>query len=407
MRRCRRLSSAIQRSPASGTSRKPPQCAGPRHLAARGARARARRTDPGGQRRGWGGSGATPWPPAGGRAAGRQSMRHPRPGQPLDPPFQPDLLAHAGRVPEEHHRRSRVGGQLLALAALAVGEEPDAVVADASVEHVAHAGVPVGGGGGQRHGLRLGHPGGDRLVEPGLEQGEELGRGRGSAHTSIISCTGPSEGPIPPATDSGEQSSPPSTIDRAAAVQVRSTVRAGSYWIRCSIPLARSAARWLPSSSARWPSSLPPQSTRVARRPISRRRPSSRRCRRAPVTGCWPRSPDRRGRYGPRWTPGWRGWRSRRPGGARIRATWGGPRPRWDRPGRRPIPPDEALLLRATLKQARHDFHGALADLDQLTARAPKNAEAQLTRAVVLTVVGRYREALSSCDALAGRTPPC
>jgi predicted Zn-dependent protease len=68
-------------------------------------------------------------------------------------------------------------------------------------------------------------------------------------------------------------------------------------------------------------------------------------------------------------------------------------------------PPDEALLLRATVKQARHDFGGALADLERLIARAPENVQAQLTRAVVLTVMGRYREALSSCDALAGRAP--
>ena len=37
-------------------------------------------------------------------------------------------------------------------------------------------------------------------------------------------------------------------------------------------------------------------------------------------------------------------------------------------------PPDEARLLRATLKQARHDFDGALVDLDRLIDRAPGSA---------------------------------
>jgi hypothetical protein len=69
-----------------------------------------------------------------------------------------------------------------------------------------------------------------------------------------------------------------------------------------------------------------------------------------------------------------------------------------------PDPPAEALLLRATLKQARHDFYGALADLDRLIGRVPDHPQAQLTRAVILTVQGRYREALHSCAALGEQT---
>jgi tetratricopeptide (TPR) repeat protein len=67
--------------------------------------------------------------------------------------------------------------------------------------------------------------------------------------------------------------------------------------------------------------------------------------------------------------------------------------------------PEEVLLLRATLAQTRHDFSAALADLDRLLARNPGHAQAHLTRAVVLTVQGRYPEALRSCEALAAGQP--
>jgi hypothetical protein len=57
-------------------------------------------------------------------------------------------------------------------------------------------------------------------------------------------------------------------------------------------------------------------------------------------------------------------------------------------------------LLRAIIKQARHDWRGALADLDALVARSPADAEAHLVRATVLAVRGRYAEARPSCAAL-------
>ena len=63
-------------------------------------------------------------------------------------------------------------------------------------------------------------------------------------------------------------------------------------------------------------------------------------------------------------------------------------------------PPPEVLVLRATIKQSLHDFEGALADLDRVVVRDPEDAQAWITRAVVLTVRGRYAEARASCAPL-------
>lgn len=63
-------------------------------------------------------------------------------------------------------------------------------------------------------------------------------------------------------------------------------------------------------------------------------------------------------------------------------------------------PPPVVRLLRATLRQQRHDFAGALADLDVLIARDGHDAQARLTRATVLMVQGRPAEALADCNAL-------
>jgi hypothetical protein len=71
--------------------------------------------------------------------------------------------------------------------------------------------------------------------------------------------------------------------------------------------------------------------------------------------------------------------------------------PWWDDPQ----PPPALLLLRATIKQSWHDFDEALVDLDRLLQVAPGDAQALLVRAVVLTVRGRYREALATCGQLA------
>ena len=71
-----------------------------------------------------------------------------------------------------------------------------------------------------------------------------------------------------------------------------------------------------------------------------------------------------------------------------------------------PSPPPQALLLRATLKQSTHDFAGALADLDRLIATNPRDGQALLTRATVLTVQARYTEARADCARLARLAVP-
>jgi hypothetical protein len=60
-------------------------------------------------------------------------------------------------------------------------------------------------------------------------------------------------------------------------------------------------------------------------------------------------------------------------------------------------PPVDILLPRALILQNRHDFDGALRDLDALLRLEPGNTQAWLARAVVLQVRGRYEEARQSC----------
>jgi Tfp pilus assembly protein PilF len=64
-------------------------------------------------------------------------------------------------------------------------------------------------------------------------------------------------------------------------------------------------------------------------------------------------------------------------------------------------PPTEVLLLRATIEQSVHAFPEARADLDQLVRRAPGDAQAHLTRAVVATITADYAAARESCRAIA------
>jgi tetratricopeptide (TPR) repeat protein len=70
-----------------------------------------------------------------------------------------------------------------------------------------------------------------------------------------------------------------------------------------------------------------------------------------------------------------------------------------------PAPPPEVLVLRATIRQSTHDFQGALADLDRVVAVAPDDAQAWITRSVVLAVRGRYDEARASCQPLVRLAP--
>ena len=71
-----------------------------------------------------------------------------------------------------------------------------------------------------------------------------------------------------------------------------------------------------------------------------------------------------------------------------------------------PEAPPVVVLLRATIRQSRHDFDGALADLDRLLIANQRGAQARLTRATVLTVVGRFAEAQFDCEQLASVAPP-
>jgi predicted Zn-dependent protease len=69
-------------------------------------------------------------------------------------------------------------------------------------------------------------------------------------------------------------------------------------------------------------------------------------------------------------------------------------------------PPAEVLILRATLRQHRHEFANALADLDRAAALASGDARLWLTRAAVLQVMGRNAEAHASCARLRRLAPP-
>lgn len=75
--------------------------------------------------------------------------------------------------------------------------------------------------------------------------------------------------------------------------------------------------------------------------------------------------------------------------------------PWWDLP----VPPIDALVLRATLKQSQHEFSNALADLDLAAHVAPGNPQIWLTRVTILTVLGDYAGAHRACLPLAELAP--
>jgi len=64
--------------------------------------------------------------------------------------------------------------------------------------------------------------------------------------------------------------------------------------------------------------------------------------------------------------------------------------------------PPQVLILHATILQSRHAFDASLAELDRALHERPDDAQGWLTRATVLRVLGRYTEAMTSCDHLAG-----
>jgi Tfp pilus assembly protein PilF len=63
-------------------------------------------------------------------------------------------------------------------------------------------------------------------------------------------------------------------------------------------------------------------------------------------------------------------------------------------------PPAEILIVRASLKQYRHDFGGAIADLEQAIALEPRNGEALSLAATIHMVQGRYVDAREKCRSL-------
>lgn len=71
-------------------------------------------------------------------------------------------------------------------------------------------------------------------------------------------------------------------------------------------------------------------------------------------------------------------------------------RPWWDQAS----PPSSVLYLRARYHQHRHDFTGALADLDRLLERAPDDANGWLLRASIQRTTGDLEAAARSCRRL-------
>lgn len=70
--------------------------------------------------------------------------------------------------------------------------------------------------------------------------------------------------------------------------------------------------------------------------------------------------------------------------------------PWWEEPG----PSAEFLVLRAAIRQHRHDFAGALTDLDRALRQDPGNSRAWLSRSTILLVQGRPAAALAACAKL-------
>lgn len=68
-------------------------------------------------------------------------------------------------------------------------------------------------------------------------------------------------------------------------------------------------------------------------------------------------------------------------------------------------PDPTVLVLEATILQSRHAFEAALGELDRALEARPDDAQAWLTRATVLRVLGRYAEGRASCERLAVADP--
>jgi tetratricopeptide (TPR) repeat protein len=66
----------------------------------------------------------------------------------------------------------------------------------------------------------------------------------------------------------------------------------------------------------------------------------------------------------------------------------------------------QVLVLDATILQSRHAFGASLVALDRALKARPDDAQGWLTRATVLRVLGRYDEAMASCEHLAVAAGP-
>jgi tetratricopeptide (TPR) repeat protein len=79
-----------------------------------------------------------------------------------------------------------------------------------------------------------------------------------------------------------------------------------------------------------------------------------------------------------------------------ILSTW------WERL----TPNVDATLLRAIIRQDRHDFEGALIDLKAVLQMQPSNNQAWLTHAAISKLLGRFDDARVSCEVLARASEP-
>lgn len=68
-------------------------------------------------------------------------------------------------------------------------------------------------------------------------------------------------------------------------------------------------------------------------------------------------------------------------------------------------PPTDIQVLRASLRQFRHDFAGAVSDLDAVIARAPQNGQAYALRATIHIVQARYVQGRRDCSELRNINP--
>lgn len=70
--------------------------------------------------------------------------------------------------------------------------------------------------------------------------------------------------------------------------------------------------------------------------------------------------------------------------------------PWWDQTA----PPVEVQVLRASMRQFRHDFDGAVSDLTQVLEREPGNTQALILRALIHIVQARYPQGMADCRTL-------